>query len=740
MALAAMIAVAAATYVIDIPYSYLVPDELCDSLLPGMRVSVPFSRNNKLTTGIVLKLYDEPKTEKLKSISRVLDSYSVFSALQLQTLFFMRDRYFCTVYEAARAAVPSGMWFNSDGRQNSGDKYIEFASLSNTPRFALRSDNQKKVVQLLEDFGTLPVRELLSMAGVTRAVIKNMQDRGTVVLSKQKVFRYTAVGTSGYKQLPQLNSEQQGVFEGLKALLHSGVHNVALLHGVTGSGKTGIYLHLINECISKGKTAILLVPEISLTPQMIEVFASRFPNDVAILHSGLSDGARSDEWKKIKQGAAKVVIGTRSAVFAPVDNPGLIIIDEEHEESYKSESAPRYSAPEIARFICYKSGALLLLGSATPKISSMFSALNGEYKLFTLKHRYNESDLPVVSVIDMKRAELCEGCPDISSDLYDELKYNIDNGQQSILFLNRRGTNKLISCTQCGYVYRCPNCSISLTYHSNVKRVMCHYCGHSRRIDKVCPECGGSLNYVGTGTQQLESEINVLFPGIQVIRVDNDTVTAAGSHQVLFDRFIEEKIPVMIGTQMVTKGLNFENVTLVGVISADQSLYSEDYRAGERTFSLITQVVGRSGRGSISGRALIQTFSPLNQTIRQAASQDYRDFYASEIETRKMQNAPPFRNVMTITVCGENEAEALQGIRFAKERCLEYFSGCGDIRIIGPAPLYVFKVNNVFRYRLIISSTPQRSMRAELAAVLKICKKDKLFRKLSIIVDNDISE
>lgn len=740
MALAAKIAVAAATYVIDVPYSYLIPEEMADSILPGMRVAVPFSRGNRSTTGIVLKLYDDPEPEKLKSVSRVLDSYAVFSPLQLQILFFMRDRYFCTVYEAARAAVPAGLWFSSSGKPNSGDKYIEFVSLNEASPVPLRSENQKKVTLLLEDFGTLPMRELLSMTEVNRAVIKNMENRGILEITRQRVFRYTAQGRSGQKELPVLNSDQQGVFEGLRELMDSGKHNVALLHGVTGSGKTGVYLHLIRECISRGKTAVLLVPEISLTPQMIEVFASRFPNEVAILHSGLSAGARSDEWKKIKQGEARVVIGTRSAVFAPVDDPGLFIIDEEQEESYRSENSPRYNAAEIARFICYKTGALLLLGSATPKITSMYSAMQGEYKLFSLPHRFNSSDLPVVSVIDMKRADICEGCPDISSDLFDELKFNIENGQQSILFLNRRGTNKLVSCTQCGFVYRCPNCSISLTYHSNVRRVMCHYCGYSYHLGSACPECGGPLSFVGTGTQQVEAEINSLFPGAPVIRVDNDTVSAAGSHQILFDRFIEERIPVMIGTQMVTKGLNFENVTLVGVLSADQSLYSEDYRAAEKTFSLITQVVGRSGRGALSGRALIQTFSPLNQTIRQAASQNYGEFYASEIEARRIQNAPPFRALMTLTVCGEDEASALQGIRTAKEKCFFLLKDREDVKIIGPAPLFVFKVKNVYRYRIIISADPGTNIRPELEAVVKTCKRDKLFRNLTVIVDNDVNE
>ena len=740
MALAAKIAVAAATYVIDQPYSYLVPEGSEDLILPGMRVSVPFSRSNRITTGIVLQVYDEPEPEKLKTVSAVLDSYAVFSPLQLQILYFMRDRYFCTVYEAARAAVPSGMWFDKSGKQNSSDKYIEFVSLSGTSPVNPRSANQKKLIQLLEDFGTVSMSRLLSMAEVNRAVVKNMAERGMLEITKQKVFRYTASGSSGYKPLPELNAEQETVFRGLRELMNSGKHRTALLHGVTGSGKTGVYLHLISECISQGKTAVLLVPEISLTPQMIEVFASRFPGNVAILHSGLSDGARSDEWKKIKQGAARVVIGTRSGVFAPVDDPGLFIIDEEQEESYKSENSPRYSAAEIARFICYKTGALLLLGSATPKITSMYSALQGEYSLFTLPHRYNKSELPEVAVIDMKRADICAGCPDISTALYDELKLNIESGRQSILFLNRRGTNKLVSCTQCGYVHRCPNCSISLTYHANVKRVMCHYCGFSKRLESTCPECGGSLSFVGTGTQQLETEINTLFPGVPVIRVDNDTVTAAGSHQVLFDRFIEEKIPVMIGTQMVTKGLNFENVTLVGVISADQSLYSEDYRAGEKTFSLITQVVGRSGRGSVPGRALIQTFSPLNQTIRQAAVQDYNDFYASEIEARKMQDAPPFRSVMTLTVSGDDEESTLQGIRLAREKCLAVFRGSPEVKIIGPAPLFVLKVKNMFRYRIIISAVPGTSLRPELEAVLKACKKDRLFKNLSVYADNDISE
>ena len=513
------------------------------------------------------------------------------------------------------------------------------------------------------------------------------------------------------------------------------VADCALLYGVTGSGKTSVYIRLIDEMLKKDRSVILLVPEIALTPQMLQTFSSYFADDIAVLHSSLSVGERYDEWKRIRKGDARVIIGTRSAVFAPAADLGMIIIDEEQEDTYKSENSPRYHAREVAKYRCAQSGAFLLLGSATPNIESAYNARIGHYSFFELPERFNEMALPAVKIVDMKKEYRAGNVSDLSGALADELAENISRGEQSILFLNRRGMNKLITCRECGFTYKCPRCSVSLTYHSANDRLMCHYCGYSQKADKSCPDCGGALSYVGAGTQKIVEELAELFPDTEVIRLDADTVAGAGSHDAILDRFREEKIPIMVGTQMVTKGLDFPNVTLVGVISADQALYSGDYRSSERTFSLITQVVGRSGRGSTPGRAVIQTFTPENEVIKMAAAQDYDGFYKSELEMRRLQNCPPFADLFCLTAAGMAEAEVLRCLAEAKGILQRQLSGFADVRILGPAPLSVVKVNNRFRYRLTVSSRDCREVRELMAEVIIYCSKKKEYKGVTLFGD-----
>ncbi|MFR5782236.1 MAG: primosomal protein N' [Oscillospiraceae bacterium] len=419
--------------------------------------------------------------------------------------------------------------------------------------------------------------------------MRALRDAGLISLEDVPVYRRPEAPEGERQPLPKLNSEQTKAFKGILKLAGGKKASGALLFGVTGSGKTTIYIRLIAEMRRRGKTAILLVPEIALTPQMLRTFSSHFGDDIAVLHSSLSAGERLDEWRRIKNGEAGVVIGTRSAIFAPAEDLGIIIIDEEQEDSYKSENAPRYHARDVAKFRCAQDNALLLLGSATPDVESRWRAEQGSYAYFTLSRRFNEQSMPSVEIVDMKRELRRGNGSSISERLRSEISENLERGEQSILFLNRRGANKLITCVDCGFTYSCPNCSVSLTYHSFSRRLMCHHCGYTHRLDEHCPECGGTLKYVGTGTQKLEEELHGLFPDTPVLRMDTDTVAPAGGHDVLLERFQTERIPIMVGTQMVTKGLNFENVTLVGVISADQSLYAGDYRATERTFSLITR-------------------------------------------------------------------------------------------------------------------------------------------------------
>ncbi len=741
----ARIAVAAATYSFDRPFDYLIPDEFVGRVRPGCRVTVPFGRGNRPSEGAVLAVGDGSQREILKPIACVMDSEPVLSERQLKLALFMRERFFCTVYDAIKAMLPAGLWFDNRGNRRVKDKTVEIARLCVSSeeglRIAqakrLRSPRQAELLELLCSFEALPVRDLLNHTGATRAVFNALKKAELVETFEREVFRRPVLSNEERQEIPVLNAEQQKAFTALSALAVSGQASAALLLGVTGSGKTSVYVHLIAQQLSLGKGVILLVPEIALTPQMLHTFTSYFGDEIAVLHSSLSPGERYDEWKRIRSGQARLVIGTRSAIFAPIGELGLVIIDEEQEESYKSENNPRYHARDVAKYLCAKSNCLLLLGSATPDIATRYYAEIGRYHFFRLDQRYNEQALPAVRIVDMKRELRRGNTGDLSSLLCEELRENIRRGEQSILFLNRRGAHKLISCGDCGFTYKCPRCSVSLTYHSSNRRLMCHYCGHVQWVDAACPECGGTLKYLGTGTQNVEAQLNELFPGVPVLRMDTDTVAPAGSHEILFDRFRKEKIPIMVGTQMVTKGLNFENVTLVGVLSADQSLYSGDYRAGERTFSLITQVVGRSGRGTKPGRAVIQTFTPENQTILQAAEQDYDAFYHSEIELRRLQNAPPICDMLSITCTGMDEDQVRKGIHSIRHWLEEALSDQRGVSVLGPAPLPVVKVNNHFRYRVNIVCQANAEIRRLLSQIIIACGSDKRFKGVSVFADSD---
>ena len=743
----AKIAVSSATYWIDRPYEYKVPDELRSNASAGMRVYVPFSRSNRRTEGIILSI-SQGDTEKLKTIESILDESPILTADQIKLALFMRERFFCTVYDAVKAMLPVGLWLNENGSTRINDKTQEFIKLEISAEEALelaeeksaKAKKQAYVLRELADFGELPSRELMLFTGCTKAVLNALVSSGYCSAIRKETFRRPAFFAGELSPLPRLNSEQSNAYEGIKKQLEEEKASVALLQGITGSGKTCVYISLIADVLSKGKTAILLVPEIALTPQMLQTFSSYFGNDIAVLHSSLTAGERYDEWKRAKQGKAKLVIGTRSAVFAPVENLGIIIIDEEQEDTYKSENNPRYNASDIAKYRCYKSGCMLLLGSATPNVSSRYFAETGKYSFYRIDSRYNEMNLPKVKIVDLKEELRNGNAGNISSYLKKELRANIERGEQSILFLNRRGAHKLVTCGECGYIYKCPNCSVSLTYHSINNRLICHYCGHTQKLDAKCPDCGGILKYVGAGTQLVEKELNELFPDVPVIRMDADVLSKSCTHEQVFEKFRNENIPIMIGTQMVTKGLNFENVTLVGVISADQSLYTGDYRAAEKTFSLITQVIGRGGRGEKQGRAVIQTFTPANETITQAAAQNYDDFYNSEITVRQLNDAPPFSDIICITASGEAEARVIEACECIKRMLKQKLINSGNIDILGPTPLNVVRVNNRFRYRIIIRCNANGEIRRAVSETIVLCNTEKNFRGISFYADSDPSE
>ena len=741
----AKIAVSAAPYWIDKPYEYAVPDDLLGRVQPGIRVAVPFSAGNRRSEGIVLALSNKAEYEKLKDISEVLDTEPVLTQQQIQLALFMRERFFCTVYDAVRAILPAGLWFDRDGRRRVSDKTVETIRLTVPAREALdtaeamqkNAPAQARILRELAPYGEMPLRELLLFTGCARTTVKKLISTGLAESIKREVFRIPEFSAGDRLKMPVLNDEQQSAFEGLDMLASSGKAAVSLLEGVTGSGKTSVYIRLIDAVLKRGKSAILLVPEIALTPQMLYTFSSYFGDDIAVLHSSLSPGERYDEWKRLKTGRAHVAIGTRSAVFAPVDNLGILIIDEEQEDTYRSENNPRYDARDVAKYRCFKNSCLLVLGSATPDLVSRYCAESGRYSRFVLRRRYNEMKLPEVKIIDLKN-ELRRGNEgSISVPLRTELLENLERGEQSILFLNRRGAHKLVTCGECGFVYKCPHCSVSLTYHSVNRRLICHYCGYTRRVDEACPDCGGILKYIGAGTQLVEEELHSLFPGTEILRMDADVLSGSMTHEQVFERFRAENIPIMIGTQMVTKGLNFENVTLVGVLSADQSLYSGDFRAAERTFSLITQVIGRSGRGQKVGRAVIQTFTPSSEVIRQAARQDYDAFYQSEIILRKLQDSPPFSDLLSVTASGAEERAVVDACRFVKNRLCFLLGQKEKTEFLGPTPLTVVRVNNRFRYRIIIKCRSDSAIRNAVSGVITECSTDKRFRGISFYADND---
>ena len=595
------------------------------------------------------------------------------------------------------------------------------------------------VTELLCALGSASAKELCYFTGAANATLRSLEKSGILRLEHREVFRRVTVEAGERAAPPVLNAEQQAAFEGLDALAAAGRPAAALLYGVTGSGKTQVYLRLIYEALARGRTAMVLVPEIALTPQLLRIFASHFGDDIAVLHSSLRAGERYDEWKRVRSGQARVVIGTRSAVFAPLRNLGLLILDEEQESTYKSENVPKYHARDVAKYRCAQNDALLVLGSATPSVESMYHARRGDYRLFTLRRRYNEQAMPEVLIADMKQELRAGNGTSLSGPLRAGLAAAMEAGEQSILFLNRRGASRMVTCGECGEVPTCPRCSVHLTYHSANGRLMCHYCGHSEPLPDACPSCGGALNFLGYGTQKVEEELHAAFPGREILRMDTDTVSATQSHEKLLSRFEKERIPVLVGTQMVAKGLDFENVTLVGVISADLSLYVDDYRAGERTFSLLTQVVGRAGRGAKQGRAVIQTFTPENDVIRCAARQDYDSFYEQEIELRRMRLCPPFRELFVLTASGPLESAVLRTCMRLR-RSLEGWLAQPPFRdwevtLLGPAPASVAKINDRYRYRLTLAAQNTKEIRAMVAHLVRCAQTDKENKGVSVSAD-----
>lgn len=742
----AAVAISGVPYAADRLYTYLVPAALVGQILPGIRVSVPFGQGNRSREGIVMELSQSEPERQLKAIEAVLDEEPVLSAEALRLAKWMRARYFCTYYDAFKTILPAAVWPGAERKVK--DKTQRMVSLAVSAEDALAFVEPKRfsapkryaAVQLLCSEGVLSTTDLSYYTGVTAQTLKSLEKAGILAVSEQEVLRIGEHTAADVAVGPiSLNDEQQAAYEGLSEMLLARKAGAALLYGVTASGKTQVYIKLIEKAIAKGRSALLLVPEIALTPQMLAKFTAYFGDRVAMLHSGLRLTERYDQWKRIRRGDVQVVLGTRSAVFAPLDNLGLIIMDEEQETTYLSENPPRYHTRDVAQFRCAQNDALLLMGSATPTVETMFFAKTGRYKVFSLYKRFNEKSLPRVTIADM-RSELRAGNEGlISAPLHAELAQNIENGEQSILFLNRRGASRMLLCGECGAVPECPRCSVPLTYHSANGRLMCHYCNFSKPAAEECPDCGGQMKRVGAGTQKVEQELNELFPETKVLRMDADTVAAANGHEQLLRRFQEEKIPILLGTQMVAKGLDFENVTLVGVLAADLSLYVDNYHAPERTFSLLAQVIGRAGRGDKQGRAVIQTFTPENDVIRAAAVQDYDAFYESEIRMRRVRRYPPFADLFSLTVSGVDEGRVVRSAQLLRDALLAAAKRDGvrelQLEVLGPAAASVVRVNNRYRYRIYICGKNCAELRTLIAEYIRAFYKHRENRGLDIFAD-----
>ena len=713
-------------------YDYYVPAELEKTIKCGMRITVPFGRNNIKRHGVIVKLFYGMNSE-LKEICAVDKKTNPLSEEMVSLALWLKERCFCSTYECLRQMLPRG----TDKIKDKSTKMIRLSEDSTQP--VKLTPKQQSVYELLCDVGSAGVSEVCEFCSVGKGVLDNLVKYGICEYFEKEVYRtpYKNVSENGEMSPINLSEVQQNAFNTYLKMMDTG--GTGLLYGVTGSGKTQVYLKLIDEAISRGKDVIVLVPEISLTPQMLYIFHSRYGKKVAVMHSGLSIGERTDEYKRADRGEAKIIVGTRSAVFAPVHNLGLIVMDEEQEHTYKSERTPRYNARDVANFRCRYNNALFLMTSATPSVESYSAAVKGKYVLCEINERYGDSKLPEIVTVDMKK-EIAQGNKSpISKTLQSLIANNLDKHKQTILLINRRGYNTFIACNSCGHVITCPNCSISLTYHSYNNRLMCHYCGYSKPLDNVCPECGkNSIRYSGYGTQRIEDELERLFPEASVLRMDADTTSAKFSHQKLFDAFSRGDYDILIGTQMVAKGLDFPNVTLVGVVNADNSLYDESYLANERSFDLITQVVGRSGRRAEAGKAVIQTINPYNDVIEYASKQDYKSFFANEIQLRKLLTYPPFCDIYFISFICEDENKAALCAKSFFENLVEL--NRTDYKnekliVLGPSPSKISKLKNNYRYGLTLKCKNSKSVRKMLNDILKNIGKIKEYKSVSVSVD-----
>ena len=740
------VAVSNATFHFDKLYTYAVMPDQQDTVRLGSMVLVPFGRGSRARMGVVLACDAEPESAKLKFLFDVAPASACLTPELLRLVHFLKERTFCTYYEAVKAVIPYGAQYKPTVAEDGVTPVLQKQLVRHT-------ENAYKLVGTLPPKPRPTAKQLAAVAllaggertlsaleekGISRSVLDNLCAKGVLECSKvnKSIDLYSSIPL---KNEPiRLTEEQQAAYDALLPGLEDAAPHSALLYGVTGSGKTLVFLKLIEHCLQMGRRALVLVPEISLTPQMILRLKSQFGKRVAVQHSALNHTERLLQWQMIQDGGADIVVGTRSAIFSPLENIGLVIIDEEQEHTYRSESAPRYSAHEVARQRAAENGALLLLASATPSTESYYAAQHGRTQLVRLTKRYGGNPLPKVQIVDM-RAELASGNPrEISLAMEDAIRRNLEAGKQTILLLNRRGYQTVAQCEDCREVLKCQKCSVPMVYHKSAHKLLCHYCGSQLDPPPArCPACGGKLQYRGFGTQKAEEELAKLFPEARILRMDQDTTAAKDAHEKLLAKFARHEYDIMVGTQMVAKGLDFEDVTLVGVLGIDSLLFAQGFRAYETVFSLVTQVVGRSGRAKDPGFAIIQTTDPDNPVLNLAAAQDYDAFFEQEIAYRKLGLYPPFCGLCVVGFAGPKESEvarasarfaALLGRQAAKQPDL-------PLRVLGPTPGSIEKINDSYRYKLTVKCRNDRRFRDLIRETLTLYEQEKLPGKATVVVD-----
>lgn len=716
-----------APYHIDRPFDY----ECRTDLKRGSLVRVPFGKNNRMRTAVVFSLKDSSDTENIKPVHSVLSSRYSLSDEMLGLCSFLKSHTLCTFGEAARAVLPPGALSTTENISYRKTVTLALGKeetrvvLDSKGRAGIRSDGQRKILEFLLKNGSSDESLLRDIVGVEHSHIKALSDKGLIFVDKEENIRnpYSGYVAKRADEPIELTATQTVAYDTAEKLLLSDEAKAALLFGVTGSGKTKVIMRLIDRTLDEGKRAIMLVPEISLTPQTVGLFCHRYGERVAVVHSSLSQGERLDAWRRIERGDVDLVIGTRSAIFAPIPDLGLIVIDEEHEHTYKSESDPKYHAKDVAAYRCGRTGAMMLLASATPSLESFYKAKCGVYTMIPLRERYGGVHLPEAVIVDMREELKLGNVTPLSKKLYDSLVSVGERGEQAILFLNRRGYSSQVQCRDCGEVIQCPRCSVSMTYHSDRGgKLLCHLCGHTAPAPRTCPDCGGEkLAFLGFGTQKLEGELSKYLPDMPVLRMDADTTGAKTAYDTMLENFREGRADILLGTQMVAKGHDFPRVTLVGVALADTSLYVSDFRAAERTFSLLTQVIGRAGRAKDGGVAVIQTYSPTNEVIRLACKQDYETFYEGEIALRRELSYPPFCDLVRLTVTSEDEQKLFEATARLSDSLRSKLDGAYSnlpVAVFGPFEAQVYKVNEKYRMRMIVKCKLASGTRALLHELL----------------------